>query len=217
MARGLSRAEIVAAALTLLDEAGLDGLNMRALADRLGVKAPAIYWHFAHKQALVDEMGTELWRQVVAAAPRTGSWQQRMVGFALELRRILLSHRDGAKLFSGTYLADVAVLEAQEEPLAALVASGVDLEVAVDISGVLYAYTVGAAIEEQAVRQTSLADDRYSLSQREQRLDPERFPLMTAAGRLAFPDPGARFERNVRRLVAGFEQWGSGPGGRPLA
>ncbi|GAA3636035.1 hypothetical protein [Microlunatus ginsengisoli] len=58
-----------------------------------------------------------------------------------------------------------------------------------------------------AGRQTSLADDRYSLSQREQRLDPERFPLMTAAGRLAFPDPGARFERNVRRLVAAFEHW----------
>ncbi len=82
-----------------------------------------------------------------------------------------------------------------------------ELGVAIDASSVLYAYTVGAAIEEQAVRQTSVADDRYSLQRREERLDPERFPMMTAAGRLALPQPGARFERNVRRLVNAFERW----------
>ena len=125
----------------------------------------------------------------------------------VELRRILLAHRDGAKLFSGTYLTDVSVLEAQEDPLAAMVEAGVELEVAIDASSVVYAYTVGAAIEEQAVRQTSVADDRYSVERREERLDPERFPMMTAAGRLALPEPGARFERNVRRLVAAFERW----------
>ena len=77
------------------------------------------------------------------------------------------------------------------------------------MAGVLYAYVVGASIEEQAIRQTSVADDRYSLAHREERLDPDRYPLMTAAGRLVLPEPGTRFDRNVRRLVAGFERWGS--------
>jgi AcrR family transcriptional regulator len=208
MRKGLSRSEIVAAALDLLDDVGLDGLNMRALAAGLDVKAPAIYWHFAHKQALIDEMATELWRQVVAARPRLDTWQESMVAFALELRRTLLAHRDGARLFSGTYLTDVSVLEAQEEPLAAMVAAGVELEVAVDVSSVLYAYTIGATIEEQAIRQTSIADDRYSLKRREERLDPHLFPMMTAAGRLVLTDPGGRFERNVRQLIAAFEHWG---------
>ncbi len=212
--KGLSRADIVAESLLLLDERGLDGLNMRAVAARLDVKAPAIYWHFAHKQALVDEMATQLWREVVAATPRTGSWQEQMAGFASELRRTLLAHRDGAKLFSGTYLTDVSVLEAQEQPLAAMIKAGVELEVAVDASAVIYAYTVGAAIEEQAVRQTSMADDRYSLERREERLDPERFPVMTAAGRLTMADPGTRFERNVTRLVAGFDHWTTDDGSR---
>ena len=208
MGKGLTRPEIVDAALGLLDETGLDGLNMRALAGRLDVKAPALYWHFAHKQALVDEMATELWRRVVAATPRKVTWQSGMIGFASALRTELLAHRDGAKLFSGTYLTDVSVLESQEEPLAAMVAAGVELEQAIDMAGVLYAYVVGASIEEQAIRQTSVADDRYSLTHREERLDPDRYPLMTAAGRLVLPDPGTRFDRNVRRLVAGFERWG---------
>jgi TetR/AcrR family transcriptional regulator, tetracycline repressor protein len=130
-----------------------------------------------------------------------------MFRFATSLRSTLLSHRDGARLFSGTYLTDVSILEAQEQPLAALVAGGMSLETAVEISNVLYSFTVGSTIEEQSVSQASDVDDRYDLANREQRIDPERFPLMTAAGRLSFPEPGARFERIVKRLIASFAEW----------
>jgi AcrR family transcriptional regulator len=44
--------EIVDAALTLLAEEGPDGLSMRRLADRLGIRAPSIYKHLPDKQAL---------------------------------------------------------------------------------------------------------------------------------------------------------------------
>jgi AcrR family transcriptional regulator len=44
--------EIVAAARELLEEEGPDGLSMRRLADRLGIRAPSIYEHLADKQAL---------------------------------------------------------------------------------------------------------------------------------------------------------------------
>ena len=36
--------QVVQAAITLLDEVGLDGLTTRALATRLGVQSPALYW-----------------------------------------------------------------------------------------------------------------------------------------------------------------------------
>ena len=207
--KGLTRENVVPTALALLDEVGLEGLNMRALATQLEVKAPALYWHFASKQDLVDEMATALWREVQAGAvfPEAEPWQDRMFRFATSLRRTLLAHRDGARLFSGTYLTDVSILEAQEQPLAALVAGGMSLETAVEISNVLYSFTVGSTIEEQSVAQASEVDDRYDLANREQRIDPERFPLMTAAGRLSFPEPGARFERIVGRLIASFADW----------
>jgi AcrR family transcriptional regulator len=35
---------------------------MRAVADRAGVTAPAVYWHFADKEALVRELGREVSR-----------------------------------------------------------------------------------------------------------------------------------------------------------
>ena len=44
--------EIVAAARELLEEEGPDGLSMRRLAERLGIRAPSIYKHLPDKQTL---------------------------------------------------------------------------------------------------------------------------------------------------------------------
>lgn len=57
-ARGLgSRAgEVVVAARELLEERGHDGLRMRLLADKLGIKAPTLYAHFRNKAAVENAL-----------------------------------------------------------------------------------------------------------------------------------------------------------------
>jgi len=45
--------QIVTVARQLLEDEGLESFSMRKLADRLGVRAPVIYKHFASKGALV--------------------------------------------------------------------------------------------------------------------------------------------------------------------
>lgn len=44
--------QIVAAARELLEERGVDGWSMRILAERVGIRAPSLYKHFASKEAL---------------------------------------------------------------------------------------------------------------------------------------------------------------------
>lgn len=56
------RPRLLTSALEVLHEQGLDGVSMRAVADRAGVTAPALYWHFADKEALVREVGREVAR-----------------------------------------------------------------------------------------------------------------------------------------------------------
>jgi AcrR family transcriptional regulator len=56
------RPHLLTSALEVLQEQGLDGVTMRAVADRAGVTAPALYWHFADKEALVREIGREVAR-----------------------------------------------------------------------------------------------------------------------------------------------------------
>src|ERR1700755_2811951 len=72
----VTRERIVAVALELLDEAGLDGLTLRRLAERLGIRAPTLYWHVRNKRELLDllagailEAALAAWREPQPGAP----------------------------------------------------------------------------------------------------------------------------------------------------
>ena len=56
----LDRSQIVQAALDLLDAVGFDGLTMRSLAKKLGVKAASLYWHVHDKQDLLSLLADEI-------------------------------------------------------------------------------------------------------------------------------------------------------------
>jgi TetR/AcrR family transcriptional regulator, tetracycline repressor protein len=205
MTRGLSKLKIVEAGLAALDEAGLDGLTVRAVAARLDVQAPALYWHVRDKQQLLDEMATELWRRLMrelATLPEATSWQDGMRAFATFTRRILLSHRDGAKVFTGTYLTDPEILRAQEAPLARMISQGFSLPDVVRAYALIYSFVAGFCIEEQAVAQAVRAgDERYALERRAERVGDGSTPLVLQAGPEIFGDPDARFADLVGVLI----------------
>lgn len=52
--RNLTREEIVTQAIALLDDHGVQGLTMRAVAERLGVTSAALYWHVQTKEDVLD-------------------------------------------------------------------------------------------------------------------------------------------------------------------
>ena len=188
---------IVQAALDLLDETGMDGLTVRALASRLGVQGPALYWHVPSKQALLDEMATLIWRRigdVMAGLPAGLPWREVMATYAAAVRKELLGHRDGAKAFSGTTLTDPAVIRRQEVTFANLIRQGFTLRDAVRGLVLLHDFTIGFCVEEQAVAQvTASGDDRYSADRRAELIGREAAPLAVAAGGVIFGDPDARF------------------------
>ncbi|MFE7562697.1 TetR/AcrR family transcriptional regulator C-terminal domain-containing protein [Kitasatospora sp. NPDC057500] len=202
----LDRTQVVDTALRLLDETGLDGLTLRRIATELDVKAPALYWHFANKQALLDEMATEMLRRM-SAGPTTvpDSWQEAVTGTCRTLRTSLLGYRDGAKVFSGTRLTDSGHTEGQQALLAAFGRAGFDLGDAVLAFTTAYAFTIGFVIEEQAVH--PVPGERapgYDPEQRAAGIDPEH-ALAAAAGRDLFGGFEQRFERGLAIVVAGIE------------
>ena len=69
MPKGLTKASIVAAALHLLDEVGMDGMTVRALAAKLDVKAPALYWHVRDKAELDELLDADAFETL-----SSGSW-----------------------------------------------------------------------------------------------------------------------------------------------
>lgn len=93
MARdALTRDQIVASAIRLLDDDGLDGLNMRALGKRLESAATAIYWHVGGKDELVNLAVDSAWCEIALADPVALGWRPAARAMATELRSMLARH-----------------------------------------------------------------------------------------------------------------------------
>ena len=204
----LDRKSILHSAFAILNESGPDSLTLRRLAQRLGVQAPAIYWHFKNKQELLDEMGTQVMREAAADAhlgTPVQSWERWAMNFGSGLRRTLLHYREGARMFSGTYATDTRLFDAMEISLRILTDAGFPLRAAVCGMGTLYSYTIGFVIEEQAIQPTQAeAKSKYELEKRNQRIDPETHPLAYAAGREMFVEHDSRFVAGLEMIVAGM-------------
>lgn len=93
---GLSRARLVAAALSLVHDEGLEALTMRGLADRLNVKAASLYWHVRDRRELLELLAESILEQVPAA--RGGSWRSLVLNAAAKLRAAVASQRDAARI-----------------------------------------------------------------------------------------------------------------------
>ncbi len=206
MAKGITRERIVAAALELLDDQGMDALTVRALASRLDVRAPALYWHVRNKQELLDEMATEVMRRVTAAfaaVPPGAGWRDDLTAYAHVLRSEYLLHRDGARVFSGTRITEPDVVRMKEPLFERWTASGWKPADADDAVDVVTAFVVGFVIEEQERRQAAETDPtRYSTTQRDAWLG-EGAPLVKEAGRLQ-DDGDQRFERHLDIVLEGL-------------
>jgi TetR/AcrR family transcriptional regulator, tetracycline repressor protein len=204
----LDRSAILTQAFSVLNEAGLEGMTLRRLAANLGVKAPAIYWHFKNKQELLDEMATQVFREALENGPQldaSQTWQNWAAAYCEGLRNTLLRYRDGAKMFSGTYLTDASLFAAMDLSLRKLTGAGFDLRQSVVSLRTLYSYVVGFVIEEQA---TDIApgkpDPRYDVARRESRIDKAAYPLVHAAGAVMLAGHDARFREGVSLIVAGM-------------
>jgi TetR/AcrR family transcriptional regulator, tetracycline repressor protein len=93
----LSLQMVVDAAARVLEREGYEGLTMRAVADDLGVQAPAIYWHVKDKQALELALFDHLMKGLTFA-PAGDDWRQDVRRMAQALRARLTRHRDICRL-----------------------------------------------------------------------------------------------------------------------
>ncbi|WP_027342988.1 TetR/AcrR family transcriptional regulator [Hamadaea tsunoensis] len=99
----LSRDQILRAAVELLDAEGLEGLNMRALGQRLGSAATAVYWHVGSKDNLVALAGDLAWNEIDLPEVTPGTWRPAATALATGLYGMLCRHPWVLQAF-GTFL-----------------------------------------------------------------------------------------------------------------
>jgi TetR/AcrR family transcriptional regulator, tetracycline repressor protein len=200
----LSREQVLAAALGLLDEAGLEQLTMRRLAAALGVQNGATYWHFRSKQALLEAMADTLLAGLMAGLDTESPWTERITELARRLRRALLSRRDGARLFSAAFFPPPNALACGEAMIAALGESGLSSRDAAWAADTLIYYVVGHTIEEQLA--VALPGSGHDATARlTGTVDPQRHPHMYAAlAHIPAPHHQEHFDYGLHLIVNGI-------------
>lgn len=204
----ITRERIVRTALRLLNEVGLEGLTLRRIATELDVRAPALYWHVKNKEQLLDELATTLLDDAateINKAPVHADWREELRVYAEFLRGVMLAHRDGAKVLSGTfYNGDIAAFAPEERLLPLLRSAEFTTEDAVDLIMTILHYTVGYVIEEQEVFPTpGERDPRYdvdTLLATQSARDPDVVRYMFSSDTMQ-----RRFHSGLRLIIAGAE------------
>ncbi|MEV4300538.1 TetR/AcrR family transcriptional regulator C-terminal domain-containing protein [Microbispora rosea] len=167
--QGLSRDQIVRAAVELLDAEGLDALSMRKLGARLGAGATSLYWHVANKDELIELVMDEVYSGVVV--PEAAGWREAASVFAYAMRQAVFDHPWSASLIGVVPALGPNALTASDRLMGAFVRAGFEgIDVDYAMTAVV-SYTLGATIPEVAFL-SSLEATGKSMTELQEAVDP---------------------------------------------
>ncbi len=87
----LTRDRVLAAAVALADEAGIEAVSMRKLGSELGVEAMSLYNHVANKEDILDGMVDRIVGEI--DIPSAGpDWKQSFRSHVLAAREVMRAH-----------------------------------------------------------------------------------------------------------------------------
>ncbi|MCI1746894.1 MAG: TetR/AcrR family transcriptional regulator C-terminal domain-containing protein [Acidipropionibacterium sp.] len=192
-ARRHSREDVIATALAILDEQGLEAVTVREIARRMRVNLNSVTFQVGTKGNLIALMADAVLSGLsFRDLPDDGF--DRVAEISHRLRAVLLSHRDGAKLVSGTEALEQNTLRVAETMTAALTASGVsDLDNVRAAWGLFY-FILGLTQEQQA---RTLTTQTYLAA-----MDGGDYPTLTRIGPIwADLDYDDRFDFGVNAII----------------
>jgi TetR/AcrR family tetracycline transcriptional repressor len=136
----LNAEQIVAAAVEILHEHGLDAVSMRSVAGRLGVTPPPVYARVGNKDALLDAIAEHFLADLAPALDRGEPWQDYARRWTQQMRKRLTEASD-SRLF--LQLKRPTYLEATRPLLKCMRRDGMSTDRAVRACRLLTWATVG--------------------------------------------------------------------------
>lgn len=173
----LSKEQIIAAAVELVDEEGLSSLTMRRLGARLNYEGMALYYYLpGGKEALLNEMVSWVVTEDGDSLPSPDQpWRQRLTTMYASFRRNVLRHPSLAGLILSRPAqgpGSARILEAQYQALADAGLAGAPLVVAHRTIG---SYVVGFVSVEIAAMGGSAGEPQWEAT------PADEFPMIAAA------------------------------------
>lgn len=200
----LSRDRLIAAALDIVDSAGLDGLSLRALGGHLGVDHTAVYRYFRTKDELLEALADS----VVGGGgphPETGKPRQRLRGMFANLRNTLLANPALTPVVVRRPPQGEGTWQGTENALAALREAGLDETAAAATYQALLNYTLGHALLEAPyalMTPQQVEHERAVVRAGFAALPADRYPNVIAAAPRFYTDMDTQFLYGLDLLLS---------------
>jgi AcrR family transcriptional regulator len=209
---GLSRTEVLTAALALIDADGVEALSMRRLGNALGRDPMRLYRHASSKDALLDGVVEFVLSALpVPGVPEGGDWEEALRQTAHAFRALALAHPHVVPLLVTRPLATplamrpLGTLRPLEALLDLLIGAGFDGRGALHAYRLYIGFLHGHVLNElqDRVQDPDESDDLLRLGL--YRLPAREFPRLRAlAGELAGYDGERELDEGLDIILAGL-------------
>lgn len=215
--RQLSQDLIIEAGLRILDAEGLDGLNMRRVAQDLDTGPASLYAHVAGKEELLELIYDRVLGEIQLPERDPGRWKEQLRAYAMEAHHVLGAHADVARAALATIPSGENSLRAGEFVFGLLIEAGMSPREASLTMDRLSLYIVGDAYEGSLhyarMRAAGLSDKREyfesfvnQISSYYRALPSERFPHVSKyVDDLVADDGEERFRYGLDLMLDGIE------------
>ena len=202
----LSRVRILAAALELVDQDGLEALTMRRLADQLKVDPMSLYNHVESKDDLLDGLTEALWSEVRLPDWATG-WKPTLREFGRSIRDLTRVHPLAYGLLLGRGILPRPALEAIDGSLKAFLESaGLTRSKAAEMIRTLIAYAAGYAMLELSCAPAAGSTPLEQIVSLTRALPRDAPPQLVEVARLMSDcDMDYQFELGLDLILVGLE------------
>ena len=177
---GLCLDDVITAGLGLLDDVGLPGFTMRALADRLDTYPATVYWHVGNRDRVLALVVERALGELVVPDLEPLGWRAWLTAVAREYRRVLHAHPNVAALVASQVLVSPPTLGLVEAVLAVLAQAGFRGERLAHAYNTIVGSLVGWVSVELAVAPAGPDPWQDEFARTIHALDPASHPTITA-------------------------------------
>ena len=209
---GLTRGQILAAALAIIDQGGVESLSMRRLGQALDRNPMAIYRHAADKDALLDGVVEQVVAEIAVPRDPDGDWETGLRAIANAFRRVALAHPNVVPLLAIRPLAGplalqpTGLLRLLEDLLDLFMTAGFDRHGALHAARLFTGFLYGHILNELQEFVVDPEENEVLLRLGLHRLPAKEFPRLRAlAPALADYEGSAELNQGLSILLSGLE------------
>jgi len=202
----IDAAQLVDAALELMESKGTDAISMRALAKRVDRQVSSLYNHIGSRDELIELIRARIVAGIDTSSFAVDAWDIALESWARSYLAAFAAHPHLIRVLATTPIRDISTFEMYNVVIESLVGHGWPIRDAVAVMRTVEAHVLGTALDIVApsdmLSQDSVPEELATVRAA---LDPEHAVTMSAEAAFELGFEALMVGLRARRTAAGTE------------